>query len=297
MFNDSSVALVTGGSSGFGRLVSISLAKNGHRVFAAFRGSRAGFAEESKALRARAAEVAAEIETVRIDVTDEGSVAAAVHEVVGRAGHIDVLVNNAGVGMLGPVENTTIEQAKRLFDVNLFGMMRTVKAVAPLMRARGGGAIVNFGSDVGVRANFFQSMYAPSKFAVEGLSQVLRWELQQFGIRVMVMAPGWYNTEFGESITFTFDGRAADAYKSLVKAWNVGVGAVESGSDEPQQVADAVLEMLNRPDVPYRTTAGWNPVRMAGLNAREMDEFERRVFEYYGLAGFAGPWVGTPVGR
>lgn len=297
MISDSRVALVTGGSSGFGRLISITLAKNGYRAFAAFRGSKAGFAEQSKALRVRAAEVGAEIETVRIDVTDEGSVAAAVHEVVGRAGQIDVLVNNAGVGMLGPVENTTIEQAKSLFDVNVFGIMRTVKAVAPVMRAQGGGAIVNFGSDVGVRANLFQSMYAPSKFAVEGLSQVLRWEFQQFGIRVMVMAPGWYNTEFGESITFTFEGPAAGAYEPLVKAWNAGVGAVERGNDEPQQVADAVLEMLEGPDAPYRTTAGWNPVRMAGLNAREVDEFERRVFEYYRLGAFAGPWVGTPVSR
>lgn len=294
MINDTKVAIVTGGSSGFGRLMSITLARNGYRVFAAFRGSKGGFGEQAKSLEARAAAVGADLETIKMDVTDEGSVNGAVRDVVGRAGRIDVLVNNAGVGMLGPVENTTVEQAQALFDVNVFGVLRTVRAVVPVMRQQRSGTIINVGSDQGVRANIFHTMYAPSKAAVESLSQVLRWELQQFGIRVVVLAPGWYNTEFGESIVRTFDGPTGEAYARLVEAWMRGSAAVEGGSDEPQQVADRVLEILQRSDAPYRTTSGWNPVRMAGVNPTEVDEYELRLFEYYQLGQFAGPWVKAP---
>lgn len=295
VISDTKVAIVTGGSSGFGRLTSITLAKNGYRVFAAFRGSKGGFEEQARALGARAAEAGTNLEMVRMDVTDEAAVEAAVHEVVDRAARIDVLVNNAGVGMLGPVENTTVEQAKALFDVNVFGILRTVRAVVPVMRGQRSGTIVNFGSDQGVHANLFHTMYAPSKFAVEGLSQVLRWELQQFGIRVMVLSPGWYNTEFGESIIHTFDGPAAAAYAPLAEAWTQGSGAVEGGSDDLQQVADRVLELVQRKDAPYRTPSGWDPVRLAGVNPTEIDDYERRLFHYYRLQRFAGGWVQAPT--
>ncbi len=98
------------------------------------------------------------------------------------------------------MECTTIEQARTVFEVNVLGTMRMAQAVVPTMRAQGGGFILNVGSDVGLHANFYQSVYAASKFAVHGLSQVMRWELQTFGIRVAVLDPGWYATEFGESI-------------------------------------------------------------------------------------------------
>jgi NAD(P)-dependent dehydrogenase (short-subunit alcohol dehydrogenase family) len=295
VISDTKVAIVTGGSSGFGRLTALTLARNGYRVFAVFRGSRGGFEEQAGALAERAAAAGTDLEAIRMDITDEASVQAAVHEVLGRGGRIDALVNNAGVGMLGPVESTTVDQAKALFDVNVFGILRTVRAVVPAMRAQRSGAIVNVGSDQGVHANLFHTMYAPSKFAVEGLSQVLRWELQQFGIRVMVLAPGWYNTEFGESIMHTFDGPGGEAYAALADAWTQGSGAVEGGSDEPQQVADHVLELLARTDAPYRTQSGWNPVRLAGVNPTEIDEYERRLFDYYHLEEFAGSWVRKPA--
>jgi NAD(P)-dependent dehydrogenase (short-subunit alcohol dehydrogenase family) len=294
VINDTKVAIVTGGSSGFGRLMSITLARNGYRVFAAFRGSKGGFEGQAKLLEARAAAASADLETVEMDVTDDGSVNGVVRDVIGRAGRIDVLVNNAGVGMLGPIENTTVEQAQALFDVNVFGVLRTVRAVVPVMRKQRSGTIINVGSDQGVHANLFHTMYAPSKAAVESLSQVLRWELQQFGIRVVVLAPGWYKTEFGESLVKTFEGPAGQAYARLAEALTQGRAAVESGNDEPQQVADRVLEILQRSDAPFRVTSGWNPVRMAGVNPTEIDEYERRLFEHYQLGEFAGPWVKGP---
>jgi NAD(P)-dependent dehydrogenase (short-subunit alcohol dehydrogenase family) len=274
--------------------MSVTLAKSSYRVFAAFRGSKGGFVQQSRSLEVAAAAAGVDLETIRMDVTDEGSVNSAVRDVIGRAGRVDVLVNNAGVGMLGPLESTTDDQARALFDVNVFGILRTVRAVTPVMREQRSGTIINVGSDQGVHANLFHTMYAPSKAAVESLSQVLRWEVQQFGIRVLVIAPGWYNTEFGESIVSTFDGPGGEAYASLVDGWTQGYSAVEAGSSEPQDVADRVLEMLLKSDAPFRTTSGWNAVRMAGVDPTEIDEYERRLFEYYRLGRFVGPWVTAP---
>jgi NAD(P)-dependent dehydrogenase (short-subunit alcohol dehydrogenase family) len=291
---DRQVALVTGGNSGFGRLISIALAKRGDRVVAGFRGRLQGFDAQAQRLAATAAEQGVAVESVRVDVTDDDSVAASVREVVDRAGPIDLLVNCAGFGLMGPFENTTIDHARGVFETNLFGTMRMAKAVIPVMREHGGGTILNFGSDIGVHANFFQSVYAPSKFAVEALSMVMRWELQQFGIRVGVISPGWYGTEFGDSVVSTFEtGPLAGLYAPLVAAWEAGVAAVEGPNMEPQQVADAVVAVLDLPELPFRTPVGWNPVRSQGIDPRQIDEYERRLFAYYALSAFRGPWGGS----
>lgn len=289
---DAKVALVTGANSGFGRLISIALAKQGYRVFGAFRGTRDGFDTQAQRLATAVAEHGATIESIRLDVTDDDSVGACVGEVLGRAGRIDLLVNCAGFGLMGPFENTSIDQARGVFETNLFGTMRMAKAVVPIMRQQGGGTILNFGSDIGVHANFFQSAYAPSKFAVEALSMVMRWELQQFGIRVAVMSPGWYGTEFGESVISTFGtGPQTELYAPLVAAWESGVAAVEGPNMESQQVADALVRTLELPELPFRTPVGWNPVRSEGINPRQIDDYERRLFAYYGLSSFRGSWA------
>ncbi len=299
MTKDRQVALVTGGNSGFGRLIAIALAKRGDRVVAGFRGTRDGFDAQAQRLAAMAAEQSVAVESVRVDVTDDDSVAASVREVVDRAGRIDLLVNCAGFGLMGPFENTTIDHARKVFETNLFGTMRMAQAVIPVMREHGGGTILNFGSDVGVHANFFQSTYAPSKFAVEALSMVMRWELQQFGIRVGVISPGWYGTEFGESVVATFEsGPMAGLYAPLVAAWDRGVSAVEGPNMDPGEVAAAVVRVLERPELPFRTPVGWNPVRMRDVNPREIDDYERRLFAYYELGAFRGPWAsrqGEPI--
>jgi NAD(P)-dependent dehydrogenase (short-subunit alcohol dehydrogenase family) len=291
--SDAKIALVTGANSGFGRLISIALAMEGYRIFGGFRGTRDGFDTQARGLAAAAAEHDVTIESVRLDVTDDGSVGAAVREVVDRAERIDLLVNCAGFGLMGPFENTSIDQARRVLETNLFGTMRMAKAVVPVMREHGGGTILNFGSDIGVHANFFQSAYAPSKFAVEALSMVMRWELQQFGIRVAVISPGWYGTEFGESVVSTFEaGPQTALYAPLVAAWEAGVSAVEGPNMEPQQVADAVVRILKLPELPFRTPVGWNPVRSDGINPQQIDDYERRLFAYYRLASFRGSWAG-----
>ena len=292
MATPDSTALITGGGSGFGRLIALALAARGYRVFSAFRGSRDGFDSQAAQLRDAAALRGVAVDSIPLDVTDDDSVGACVRRVIDRSGRIDVLANCAGIGLMGPFENTSIEQSRRVYETNVFGLMRMAKAVVPVMREQGGGTILNFGSDVGVHANFFQSTYAASKFAVEGLSMVMRWELQQFGIRVGVVSPGWYETEFGAAVVSTFDtGPVADLYRPLIAAWDSGVAAVEGGNPEPQQVADAVVRALELPELPFRTAIGWNPVRMEGVRPEEIDDYERRLFAYYGLGAFRGRWA------
>ena len=119
------------------------------------------------------------------DVTDECSVDQTVAAVLEREGRLDIVVNNAGMGIAGPVEDTSIEQAKPQFEVNFFGAFRVCRAVLPAMRRQGSGYIVNIGSIGGVLAIPYQSMYSASKFALEGLSEALRMEVRPFGIRVV----------------------------------------------------------------------------------------------------------------
>ena len=286
MLAKTQVALITGGGSGFGRLLAIMLAKRGWDVHVGFRGSRGGYDAVAASI---AAEVPGKIHPLRLDVTDDASVAAAVATALEGGARIDLLVNAAGVGLLGPLECTTVEQARRIYETNVFGMMRMVQAVVPAMRHQGGGTILNFGSDVGVRANFFQGVYAGSKFAVEGMSQSMRWELQQWGIRVAVVEPGWFETDFGASLVTTFDaGDTASDYTDLVRAWNEGVDRVEGPNFEPQQVAEAIIGALAGERLPYRIPVGWNPVRMATVRTDDVDTYERNLFEYYGLESFRG---------
>ena len=285
------VVLITGGSSGFGYVTALTLARRGYRVFAGFRGSRHGFDVESERLMARSATAGAVLETVRLDVTDDESVRAAVGEIDRRADGLDVLVNCAGYGLLGPLEATPVDLVRQLFETNVFGVIRVVQAVLPSMRRRGGGTILDFGSDVGLRANLFQAGYAASKFALEGLTQVLRWELQQFGIRVAMIEPGWYATEFGDSLVRTFEeGKTARLYEPLVSAWNDGVARVEGPNSNPQEVADLVVRVIEAPAPRFHNAAGWNPVRLGGVRLDEIDEYEEALFDYYGLGGYAGPW-------
>lgn len=136
------------------------------------------------------------VHPVRLDVTDDAQIATAVAEVVDRFGTIDVLVNNAGRGLLGALEEITDAEARSLFDVNVFGLINTTRAVLPFMRAAGGGKVVHIGSRSGFEGEPGVSMYAASKFAVAGISEALAGEMEPFGIQSMVVEPGVFRTDF-----------------------------------------------------------------------------------------------------
>jgi NAD(P)-dependent dehydrogenase (short-subunit alcohol dehydrogenase family) len=224
------IALVTGVSSGIGRAIANLLAAREFRVFGTTRKP------------AEADGRAANFEIIPLDVRDEESVHRAVRTVLDKAGQIDALVNNAGYALIGALEETSVEEAKQLFDTNLFGILRTSQAVLPVMREQQHGRILNVGSVVGLVPAPYQGIYSASKHALEGLSESLDHETRQFGVRVSVIEPGFVRTNIAQNTQQT-QGRLAvyDGERDRVR--EAVRGNVASGAD-PNTVAVTVLEAL-----------------------------------------------------
>ena len=180
------VILITGASSGIGFDAAQALAARGHRVYAAAR--RISNMEPLKA---------SGIVTIKMDVTDEQSMVAGVKEVLDAEGHIDVLINNAGYGYFGAVENVPMEEARRQQEVNVFGLARLCQLVLPSMRAQHWGRIINLSSVAGRTVIYFGGWYHVSKYSVEALSDAMRMELKPFGIDVVKIEPGAIKTDWG----------------------------------------------------------------------------------------------------
>lgn len=179
--SQSKITVVTGVSSGIGRATAEMLVSRGFRVFGTVRNL------------ARAPSLPG-IEIVPMDVRSDVSVAQGIRDIIDRAGRIDVLINNAGVALAGAVEETTVDEASALFDTNVFGILRTVRAVLPHMRSQRSGRIVNISSVLGFLPGPYFGLYAASKHAVEGLSESLDHEVRQFGIRVVLVEPAFTRT-------------------------------------------------------------------------------------------------------
>ena len=184
-----SVVLVTGASSGIGLATSIAFAKRGDRVFGSVRDDQG-----AGRLLAAASDHNVRTTAIQFDVTHDDEVRRGVASVIAEAGRIDVLVNNAGVGHFGPIETTTDEQWCAIFEVNVFGVARVCRAVLPAMREARSGVIVNVSSINGKIAGSFGGPYCASKFALEALSESLLFEVEPFGVRVVVVEPGQFDT-------------------------------------------------------------------------------------------------------
>lgn len=180
------VILITGASSGIGHETAALLASQGHKVYAAARR-----VERMEDL------AAAGVTPVKLDVTDAESVKAAVRQVTDEQGRIDVLINNAGYGYFGPIENVSDEEARKQLDVNIFGLANLTREVLPWMRKQGGGRIVNTASIAGKFTLMFGGWYSVSKYAVEAFSDALRMEVKPFGIDIVTIEPGGIKTAWG----------------------------------------------------------------------------------------------------
>ena len=179
--SNSTVVVVTGVSSGIGRAAAERFAKRGCRVFGSVRNT------------AKAQPIAG-VELVEMDIRDQASVQQGVQAIIAQAGRIDVLVNSAGVTLLGATEETSIAEAQSLFDTNVLGILRTTQAVLPQMREQGTGRIVNVSSVLGFLPAPYMGLYSASKHAVEGLSETLDHEVRKFGIRVALVEPSFTKT-------------------------------------------------------------------------------------------------------
>jgi NAD(P)-dependent dehydrogenase (short-subunit alcohol dehydrogenase family) len=191
-----SVVLVTGASSGIGRACAEHLARAGHTVYGTSRGAEPISALSPSAAAAPAPGAHAGPRLVRMELTDDESVRGVIDGIQHREGRLDAVVNNAGYGLAGAVEDTSIGEAQAQMDANFLGAVRVCRAVLPQMRQRGGGCIVNVTSMAGLVGIPFQSFYTASKFALEGFSSALRAEVHPYGIRVVVIRPGDFQTGF-----------------------------------------------------------------------------------------------------
>jgi NAD(P)-dependent dehydrogenase (short-subunit alcohol dehydrogenase family) len=234
------VAIVTGASGGIGEAAAQALHAAGYRVFGTSR-------------RAQGTNPAG-IEYLECNVTSDASVQEAVGEVLSQAGRIDLLVNNAGVGLVGGAEESSLEQAKSLFDVNLFGVIRMTNAVLPSMRKQRSGRIVNISSILGLIPAPFMALYGASKHALEGYSESLDHEIRSSGIRVVLVEPGYTRTSF-EGNVYQADQQLRDYQSARTNAEGVLRDAMTT-ADTPELAASAVVEAATAANPQRRYTAG-----------------------------------------
>ncbi|MES2360847.1 MAG: oxidoreductase [Pseudomonadota bacterium] len=235
------IALVTGASSGIGQATAELLAKAGYTVYGTSR--RGGDASGRS------------FEMLSLDVTSDESVDAAVQKLIQREGHIDLLVNNAGFGVApAGAEESSIAQAKEIFDTNFFGVVRMTRAVVPHMREHGAGHIINIGSVLGFLPMPYGALYAATKHAIEGYSESLDHELRTRGIRVSVIEPAYMKTPFDAN--FLEPDAKLDAYREDRAAVSQRVKEVMATADLPGVVADVVLKAASAARPKLRYTAG-----------------------------------------
>jgi NAD(P)-dependent dehydrogenase (short-subunit alcohol dehydrogenase family) len=269
--------LITGCSSGFGRLTALTLARRGDQVFATLRDLNSPGA---KLLRDAAETERLPLTVHRLDVTDPSSVQAAVDEV----GRIDVLVNNAGFAYRGPIDALTEEELRRQFDTNVIGVARMVRAVLPAMREQGAGTIVNLSSVVGTVTLPFDGAYSASKHALEAISKAMRFELAPYGIKVFVVAPGVFATSFGENTKlgseFGAEHPLRARYDEAVEKYFAGF---EAG--DPADVVAAIADAIDRPDGPFHRFVGAEADQVVGMyRQHDYDTFLAGVMSRIGVA-------------
>src|SRR5580765_4375093 len=241
----SETILITGASSGFGRDTAETLHHAGHTVYASMRGVQGKNREAAEALRKLG------IKTVELDVSDDASVEAGVENVLAEAGKLDVLVNNAGIASAGVTEAFTTEQAKAIFDTNVIGLLRVTRAVLPSMRRRHDGLIINIGSILG-RVTFpFVGIYGASKFAVEALTDSLRYEISQLGVEVVEVQPSGYPTNFFPNIQTPAGIEVTESYGEvghIPDAMVTSLASLFKGDDasNPNDVAEAVASLVDK---------------------------------------------------
>lgn len=246
----SQVVLVTGASSGFGRLVAERLAGRGHHVFAGIRDVEGRGQAATSALQARARETGDRIEVVSLDVTSDDSARRAVAAVEARAGTVDVLVNNAGVAAAGLMETFSIDAVHRLFDVNVYGPLRMMRAVLPGMRARGRGLVLQLSSTDGREVMPFLGVYDASKAALEALSEAYRYEVGPLGVEVCLIQPGTFpTTSILQNLIGADDPARAQGYGPVAEGPGALFGAIQGmiaagQAPDPNLVVDEIVRAV-----------------------------------------------------
>ena len=286
--NKKAVAVVTGSSSGIGYETSLLLAKNGFFTYATMRSPD----KSNKIINLKQKEKLP-LEVLRLDVTDDKSVKEAIKKIVNERGTIDVLVNNAGYALVGPLEELSIQEFKEQFETNVFGVIRVIKEILPIMRKLRHGIIVNISSVAGRTGFPLTSAYVSSKFALEGLSESIAYEIEQFGIKVILIEPGVIKTNFDRNLrigtgvsttpTSTTNGRDSP-YTDITKKRIAGFKPRFENGLPPIEVAKVILRAITStsknipPDSRY--LVGEDAFKLMEIRKSKSDkEFRRLVME------------------
>lgn len=275
------VVLITGASSGIGKACALHLASAGYRVIGT---TRQPSAPIEQALRQASSETS-QLEVITLDVDDERSVDSAIALILEVHGRIDVVVNCAGFGFGGAVEQTSIEEARAIIETNLLGILRVSKAVLPVMRSQGKGLVVNI-SSIGGRIGLpFQGFYSATKFALEGLTESLRMEVRPFGVRAVLIEPGDFSTGFTDSRRLVRASEAGDPYRAAQDHVLSIVEKDERGGATPEKIARLIERILRKRSPRVRYTVGPVAQRIAaGLkNVLPSKVFEWVLSMYYGV--------------
>jgi NAD(P)-dependent dehydrogenase (short-subunit alcohol dehydrogenase family) len=240
------VILITGTNSGFGWLMANSCAALGHKVYATMRDTKTRNARKAEALVAQA-----NIEVLDVEITSERSVNDAISTIIKKEGRIDVLVNNAGIYTVGIAETFTEGDLDKVLNVDVIGTWRTIRAALPHMRRQGEGLIINISSVAGRFSFPFQTIYNSAKFAVEGLTEGLHFEVRPLGVDVVMVQPGAFPTDVWGKIVTGSDSTVIAGYGDLANVpqqIGSGVGQMfETVKPNPQMVADAILNLIHTP--------------------------------------------------
>ena len=279
------VAIITGCSSGIGYETSILLAKNGFKTYATMRN-----VEKGDKLKDIVEKENLDLKIIKLDVTDDYSIKNAINEIIQETSRIDILVNNAGNNIAGTVEDLSIEEFKEQFETNFFGLVRVTKAVLPIMRNQNSGIIVNLSSIVGKMAIPLNSAYTSSKFAVEGFSESVRFELEDFGIKVILIEPGVIKSNFYENIKMSKNSLAdpKSPYQPITQKIFEAFLSMIQYAFPAKIVADAILEAITSDNPKIRYAVGDDAKSITEAKKRLSDkEFENWVKEgFFEKKGF-----------
>jgi len=266
------VALVTGSSSGIGFETALALARENYFTYASMRNtSKAGKIQEI------AKKENLNLKVIELDVDKEDSIKSAVKKIQEQKGRIDVLVNNAGYGLFGCLEDITMDELKAQFQTNFFGIVSLIQEIAPIMRKQGSGIIVNISSVAGRIGFPGTPAYISSKFALEGLSECMRYELSPFGIKTIIIEPGVIQTNFFSSMKVA-DGKPGSPYKEITEKVMNGVKMMAEMGTPPVEVAKTIMKAIKTAEPLPRYVVGSDASMFLEAKKMKTDiEFENYI--------------------
>ena len=264
------VALVTGSSSGIGLETALALARDGFHTFASMREIKKG-----ETIQEIATQENLPIEIIELDVDCEESIVNGIKKIATDKGRIDVLVNNAGYGQFGFTEDVSIDDFRKQFETNFFSIVRIIQEITPIMRNQGSGIIVNVSSVVGRMGLPGSPAYISSKFALEGLSECLRYELGQFGIQTTLIEPGVIKTNFFQSMKLP-ESHKDPKYKEMTESILSGLKMMVEMGTSPKQVAEVIIKAIHDTEIQPRYIAGADAAMFLEAKKMKTDmEFEK----------------------